>query len=829
MAKDVYDFKSIEEKWQKDWDDSKVFSAEDPASSGKPRYYCLEMFPYPSGQLHMGHVRNYSIGDVVARYHRMRGENVLHPIGWDAFGLPAENAAIKNKIHPEKWTKQNISVMRGQLKALGVSYDWDREFATCDPEYYRWNQWFFIKFFEKGLAYKKKAAVNWCPSCLTVLANEQVSAEGACWRCDSAVQLKELNQWFIKITEYAEQLLKDHDLLRGSWPEEVLTMQSNWIGRSEGAEVIFKLQGQPESLTVFTTRPDTLFGATFMALSPEHPLVEKLAKADQGLEQKLKPLREAVKARRKERTEAADKNGVFLNIYAVNPINQKAIPVWAADYVLMEYGTGAIMAVPAHDQRDFEFATKYKLPIIEVIQPHPFPLPEGEGGRRPGEAWSHAYESEGVLVNSGEFNGIPSVQSKAKVAEWLEKRGLGKATVTYKLRDWLISRQRYWGTPIPMIECPKCGILPVPGKDLPVLLPKDVQFTGAGESPLTQSAGFVNAKCPKCGGAARRETDTMDTFVDSSWYYARYGDPRNAAKPFDPDKVNPWLPTSQYIGGIEHACMHLIYSRFWHKAMRDLGLVKSEEPFARLLAQGMVTLGGAAMSKSRGNVIDPNKIIAGYGADTARLFILFAAPPEKQLEWSEAGVEGAWRFLNRVWRLVSLTTSSPLAGEGDLNRSKKDLLRKQHWAIDKVTRDFGREIQINTAIAAVMELVNTLYLYPSLGDDVSRNAVKTVVQLLSPVAPHLMEELWQVLGEKGRCSESIWPAADPQWLAAELIEIVIQVNGKLRSRLQLAPGTGKDILEKEALKDSKIQNALAGKSVVKVIVVPDKLVNVVVK
>jgi len=815
--KDVYPYSEIEKKWQAAWEKRKSFAAKDTPVSQQPRYYALEMFPYPSGNLHMGHVRNYSIGDVVARYHRMKGENVLHPIGWDAFGLPAENAAIKNKVHPETWTRQNIVVMRNQLKALGISYDWDREFATCDVDYYRWNQWFFLKFYEKGWVYKKKAAVNWCPVDQTVLANEQVSAEGRCWRCDSIVEQKELEQWFIKITAFADALLKDHEILRGKWPEEVLTMQSHWIGRSDGAEVVFPLQNRTDKLTVFTTRPDTLFGATYLALAPEHPLARELA-GKGGKIAALETLIAAQRARKRERKEAEDKNGFFLEAQAINPINQKAVPIWVADYVLMEYGTGAIMAVPAHDQRDFDFATKYKIPIVQVI--------DGESGSFEGEK---AYEGDGVLVNSGEFNGLPSQDSKKKVGDWLAGRGSGRPTVTYKLRDWLVSRQRYWGTPIPMISCSTCGIVPVPEKELPVVLPTDIQFTGTGESPLKQSASFVNVTCPKCHKPAKRETDTMDTFVDSSWYYARYTDARNKSKPFESALANDWVPVNQYIGGIEHANMHLIYSRFWHKAMRELGLVKTAEPFERLLAQGMVTLGGSAMSKSRGNVVDPNAIIAKYGADTARMFILFAAPPEKQLEWNDDAVEGQWRFLNRVWRLagnlLDKQKGNPSPGEED----RKTLLRKTHWAIQKVTHDYGEQIQINTAIAAVMELVNLLYQYEALGDAASVQAIQTVVQLLSPLAPHLMEELWETLGQKGLVSESRWPQADPQWLTAESIEIVVQINGKLRSRLQMAPGSAKDVLEQEALKDPKVQAALSGKSVGKVIVVPDRLVNIVIK
>ncbi len=813
--KNTYEVHEIEKKWQKHWEKNRSFVAKDGDS--RPRFYALEMFPYPSGNLHMGHVRNYTLGDVVARYQRMNGKNVLHPIGWDAFGLPAENAAIKNKVHPEKWTRQNIAVMREQLKALGISYDWEREFATCDEAYYKWNQWFFIKFFEKGWVYKKKASVNWCPSCLTVLANEQVSASGQCWRCDSVVQPKELEQWFIRITDFAEELLKGHELLKGKWPEEVLTMQQYWIGRSDGAEVHFSIEGRQDKLTVFTTRPDTLFGATFMAIAPEHPLAKELA-AKVGKSAELDTLVKGQRERKRQRQEADEKAGFFLGVNAINPIHQKPVPIWVADYVLMDYGTGAIMAVPAHDQRDFEFATKYKIPVIEVI---------GDPAK-PVAKFDKAMEADGVMMNSGEFNGTPSSDGKRKVGEWLKAKSQGKPTVTFKLRDWLVSRQRYWGTPIPMINCSRCGLVPVPEKELPVKLPTDVEFTGQGQSPLALSASFVNVKCPKCKGQAKRETDTMDTFVDSSWYYSRFCDSKNSTAPFDPVKAN-WLPVNQYIGGIEHACMHLIYSRFWHKAMKRLGLVSCDEPFDRLLAQGMVTLGGSAMSKSRGNVVDPNAIISKFGADTARMFILFAAPPTKQLEWSDAGVEGSWRFLNRVWRLINDTVAKSKP-QGTLSEEQqKSLKRKTHWAIQKVTNDYGIEIQINTAIAAVMELVNELYLYPALGDATSKEAVRAVVQLLSPVAPHLMEDLWGILGEKGLCSESSWPKADPAWLVSDTVEIVIQINGKLRSRLQMAPGSSKDVLEREALADEKVKSFLAGKSVVKAIVVPDKLVNLVIK
>ena len=814
--KDLYDYQAIEKKWQEAWAERRTFTAapDDP----RPRFYCLEMFPYPSGNLHMGHVRNYSLGDVVARYQRMKGKNVLHPIGWDAFGLPAENAAIKNQVPPEKWTRENIAQMRAQLKALGIAYDWDRELATCDSDYYRWNQWFFIQFFNKGLVYKKNAAVNWCPSCKTVLANEQVSSEGRCWRCDSLVETRELSQWFIRITSYAEQLLKDHALLRGKWPDEVLAMQSHWIGRSEGAEVIFPVEGHSEKLNVFTTRPDTLFGATFIVLAPDHALSRRLA-AQTGREKDLEALLAIQRARKRDRQETVDKNGFFLGAYAVNPVNGQKAPIWTADYVLSEYGTGAIMAVPAHDQRDFDFATKYKIPVVEVIRDARVPAGDAEKKK--------AFEAEGLLVNSGEFSGLPSAEAKRKIAEWLEARSSGRLMTTYKLRDWLVSRQRYWGTPIPMIHCPACGIVPVDEKDLPVLLPVDIQLTGTGESPLAQSAAFVQVNCPRCHGAARRETDTMDTFVDSSWYFARFTDSKNSRAPFEKALADSWLPVNQYIGGIEHATMHLVYSRFWHKAMRDLGLVTSDEPFERLLTQGMVTLGGSAMSKSRGNVVDPNAIIARYGADTARLFILFAAPPEKQLEWNDDAVEGLWRFVKRLWRLTKNFLDKKDSPGTAAEESVKALRRKTHWAIQKVTHDYETDIQVNTAIAAIMELVNVLYAYEGLGDAASREAVLAAIQLLAPAAPHLTEELWQMMGGSGLVSESRWPIAEAQWLTADHVEIVVQINGKLRARLQVAAGSARDVLEREALQDPRVQSGLTGKSVGKVIVVPDKLVNIV--
>jgi leucyl-tRNA synthetase len=644
------DFKSLEEKWQNQWQESKIFESQ--ILENKKKFYCLVMFPYPSGKIHMGHVRNYVIGDVIAQYKRMTGYNVFHPIGWDAFGLPAENAAIKNNIHPEKWTKDNISFMRQQLKRLGISYDWGKEIATCDPEYYQWNQWFFIKMYERNLVYRKKSSVNWCPKCQTVLANEQAQ-EGICWRCDSEVVQKEIEQWFIKITDYAERLLDGHKLLSQGWPEKVITMQQNWIGKSVGAEVKFKVKNKNYFIKIFTTRADTLFGATFMAMAPEHPLALEIAKNNNDVAEYIKKVS---KETLQERKLVKEKTGVFSGLYAINPVNGKEIPIYITDYVLMEYGTGAIMCVPAHDKRDFEFAKKFGIEIVEVIKPtdKQTSLPD------------EAYEEEGVMINSGIYDGLTSKEGREKICDMLEKQGLGKKTVNYRLKDWLISRQRFWGTPIPIVYCEKCGIVPVNETDLPVILPKDIKITGLGDSPLKNVKDFLETKCPKCNSIARRETDTMDTFVDSSWYYARYCDSKNFKEPFNKDVVNYWLPVDQYVGGIEHACMHLIYARFWHKFMFDLGLVNTEEPFMNLLTQGMVTLNGSAMSKSKGNIVEPDVIISKYGADTTRLFILFASPPEKQLDWNDSGVEGCWRFINRVDRLVEIVLSKKEVDREDL-------------------------------------------------------------------------------------------------------------------------------------------------------------------
>ncbi len=819
-----YDAKTVEDRWQRDWSGRKTFSVtEDEA---KPKYYCLEMFPYPSGRIHMGHVRNYSIGDVVARYKRMRGFNVLHPMGWDSFGLPAENAAIKHGVPPGTWTIENIAFMRDkQLKRMGLSYDWDREVTTCLPEYYRWNQWLFLKMYEKGLAYKKLSYVNWCPSCATVLANEQVE-DGLCWRCSSVVNHRELEQWFFKITAYAEELLASCDSLSG-WPERVLTMQRNWIGKSVGVEVEFTVEGSGEKLAIFTTRPDTLYGVTFMSVAPEHPLVEKLISDKPQAEEVRAFCQRVMRLDKAARTdESQEKEGVFTGAYAINPLNGDRVPVWVGNFVLMEYGTGAIMSVPAHDQRDFEFAKKYGIPVRVVIQ-------NGKGDLD-SASMQDAYTIEGRMVNSGPFDGTPSGQGKEKVADYVEQKKFGKRTVNWRLRDWGVSRQRYWGTPIPVIYCDSCGTVPVPEKDLPVLLPEDVQLTGKGSSPLAESPLFRETNCPKCGGSARRETDTMDTFVDSSWYFLRYCSPKDTAAPFNKKAAAYWMNVDQYIGGIEHAVLHLLYARFFTKVIRDLGLYDGDEPFKNLLTQGMVIKDGAKMSKSKGNVVDPDSIINKYGADTARLFSLFAAPPEKDLEWSDQGVDGSHRFLHRVWavvyrfgsRVAGIKTAGPEA-RGD------KLFRKTHQTIKKVTEDIERQFQFNTAIAAMMELVNELYEYTSkeVSADklpVVKASLEALTLLLAPFAPHFAEELWAGLGHQPSVAAAAWPVHDPEAIKESEITVVVQVNGKVRSKLTLTAGLSDKEIEAAALADPKIMDNLAGKTPKKVIVVQGKLVNVVV-
>ncbi|HAK89794.1 MAG: leucine--tRNA ligase [Nitrospirae bacterium GWB2_47_37] len=849
--KERYDFDEIEIKRQKYWSDKGLHKAE--ADTSKKKFYCLEMFPYPSGKIHMGHVRNYAIGDVIARYKKMRGFNVLHPMGWDAFGLPAENAAIKHGVHPAKWTYENIGYMKKQLDRMGLSYDWDRETATCSPGYYKWNQWFFLKLYEKGLAYKKASFVNWCPSCVTVLANEQV-IDGACWRCDSAVVQKELEQWFFKITDYVEELLQGCDELTG-WPERVVAMQRNWIGRSEGVEVDFPLETGDEKLRIYTTRPDTIFGVTYMCLAPGHPLTERLVQDKTALD--------AIKAKSgKEET----KEGIFTGHYAINPLTGEKIPVYVANFVLMGYGTGAIMSVPAHDQRDFEFAKKYGLPIKTVIIP--------EGGQEE-EMPNEAFEGEGTLINSGKFNGFKSADAKGAIAVFIEEKESGKRTVNYKIRDWGISRQRYWGTPIPIIYCDKCGIVPVPENDLPVILPEDVSFTGKGGSPLLESERFLNVKCPACGGNAKRETDTMDTFVDSSWYFIAYclkddidlkSQISNLKSP-----INYWMPVDQYIGGIEHAVLHLLYSRFFTRCMRDLGVISSGEPFRNLLTQGMVcketwkcpdhdwlfpeevkdgrcvNCGKQVekgriekMSKSKKNVIDPDALIKKYGADTMRLFSLFAAPPERDLEWSDKGVEGAYRFLNKVWGIVYKNNNAlcvkrdeskeNITGASRITDYASRLLRKTHQTIRKVTDDIEKDYHFNTAIAALMELVNEMSSFtPENEEDRSALgfAVKNTLMMLAPFAPHFAEELWEATGGNPSIFEQPWPEWDETLAKDEEIELVVQINGKLKAKMLAPAGLTDEDARQRALQDERVKEMLDGREIKKVVVVKGKLVNIV--
>jgi leucyl-tRNA synthetase len=844
-----YNPSETEPKWQSEWEKGKLFLATLPpafaeASAGKPnnlKYYDLVMFPYPSGDLHMGHVRNYAIGDVIARYKRMQGFSVLHPIGWDAFGMPAENAAIKNKSHPEPWTDKCIVRMKQQLKRLGISYDWSREVNTSKPDYYKWTQWMFLLMYERGLAYRKKAMVNWCPKCETVLANEQVVKEDQCWRCDTKVEERALEQWFLKITEYADRLLNDLEKLEG-WPEPVKIMQRNWIGKSRGVEIKFKLK--TNDLLIYTTRPDTLFGVTYMVLAPEHPLVADLTKGTKY----EKPV-EKYKAKVKhetlhEREESSSKEGVFTGTYAINPANGEEVPIWISDYVLMEYGTGAVMAVPAHDQRDFEFAKQNNLPIKVVIH----------GGNRDVQSQvsdNEAYIDEGIMVNSGQFNGMKSSDALEAIGD-----RFGSWQVKYKLRDWLVSRQRYWGAPIPIIYCDMCGIVPVPEKDLPVKLPMDVNFTGEGASPLTQSKSFLNVKCPKCGMPARRETDTLDTFNCSSWYYLRYCDPHNDKEPFGKEKVKEWMPVDQYIGGIEHAILHLLYSRFFTKVLFDAGWSNADEPFTNLLTQGMVVKDGAKMSKSKGNVVDPDHIIEKFGADTARLFILFASPPEKELEWSDQGVEGSYRFLNRVWRLVaeSLEPANKLRGSEDpgnrdacpeRNRgvqsqvSSQKLQRKLHQTIKSVTDDIER-FSFNTAIAKLMELTNTLYensppnplSYKERGNkggELRLSAICHLLKMLSPFAPHISEELWHQLGNKDSICKQPWPVYDPELAKESELTIPVQVNGKLRDTVIVPADASEEEVKEKSLASDKIKGYLEGKQIIKIISVPKKLINLVVK
>lgn len=813
MSNEGYPFEDIEIKWQKFWEEKEIFKI--TSSKKKPKYYCLEMFPYPSGNIHMGHVRNYTIGDVVARFKRMQGFEIFHPMGWDAFGLPAENAALEKGIHPAKWTFQNIEYMRSQLKRLGFSYDWSREITTCSPDYYKWNQWLFLKFYEKGLVYKKEAEVNWCEKCQTVLANEQVE-NGLCWRCSSQVKSKKLEQWFFKISEYADRLLEEQKLLE-NWPQKVLTMQINWIGKSFGIEIDFKVVDTDEIIKVFTTRPDTIFGATYVVLAPEYPLVENLIK-NTPHESQIRKFIEQHKTRKD--LEEIEKEGIFTSRYAINPVNNERVPIWIANYVLMEYGTGAIMAVPAHDQRDFEFAIKYKLSRRLVIQSYEEKLSA--------KTMDKAFEEEGFLVNSAQFDNLPSKKAIEEISLWMEKSKIGRRTINYRLKDWLVSRQRYWGTPIPIIYCSNCGQIPVSDKDLPIRLPENVDIQ-KGET-LADVPEFVNTSCPKCGNKAKRETDTMDTFVDSSWYFARYLSPKEENSPLEMNEANYWLPVDQYIGGIEHAILHLLYARFFTKVMADLGLMNVKEPFMNLLTQGMVIKDGAKMSKSRGNVVDPNEIITKYGADTVRLFILFAAPPEKDLEWSDHGIEGSWRFLNRVYRIVhkyaQKTQNQRLKTQKD-----KELYALTQKTIKRVTEDIESEFHFNTAIAAIMELVNEIYKYEGREDKgnlwVLKEPLETVVLLLSPMVPHIAEELWEVLGKKVSIFDTPWLEYDKEAIKEEEMVIVIQVNGKLRGKIILPVDCQEEEIKNLALKE--VEEKIKDKQIKKVILVPGKLVNIVVE
>ncbi len=822
-----YNPAEVEKRWQQQWDAQRVFDVDE--NSTKPKYYLLEMFPYPSGRLHMGHVRNYSIGDTLARLKRMRGHNVLHPMGWDAFGMPAENAAIANKTHPAKWTYENIDYMRGQFKKMGFSYDWRRELATCDVSYYRWEQLVFVKMWGKGLVYRKNTTVNWCDKCQTVLANEQVE-DGKCWRCDSEVQQKQMYGYFFRITDYAEELLEWTHKLEG-WPERVLTMQRNWIGKSYGAEIDFPIEGRDDAIKVFTTRADTLFGSTFMSLAPEHPMAIELSTGT-AQEQAVKDFVDRVGRQSfADRADEKQKEGVFTGAYALNPVNGKRIPIYAANFVLMDYGTGAVMAVPTHDQRDFEFARQYGLELVEVIVGPDGPIGESN--------MTEAYTNYGTLVNSGRFDGMTSDDAKKAIPAWLEEQGKGKQTINYRLRDWGISRQRYWGAPIPMVHCEKCGLSPVKPEDLPVALPLDAELPTTGGSPLPLLDEWVNTTCPVCGGPAKRETDTMDTFVESSWYYARYACPDYDQGPLDPERTNYWMPVDQYVGGIEHAVLHLLYSRFYTKVLRDMGMIKADEPFQNLLTQGMVIKDGAKMSKSKGNVVDPDEMVGRYGADTVRLFSLFAAPPERDLEWSDQGVEGAHRFLNRLWRL-GLAVVDSAAGvkayeSGELSPTLDDLHRKTHETIKKVTEDAER-FQFNTAIAALMELVNQVSLVEqdeSLAGDpqraaVLREAVEATVTMLSPMAPHITDELWNRLGYDGLLLEAQWPVWDDQALAKAEKQVVFQINGKVRGKAMLPADADDETLKQTALGDAKVAKFIGEKPVKKVIVVQGKLVNIVI-
>ena len=814
MPEKSYDHKQIEMKWYERWAAQELYKAEEDSS--RPKYYVLEMLPYPSGALHIGHIRNYSIGDALARYKWMRGFNVLHPMGWDAFGLPAENAAIANKRPPREWTLSNIAKMKATHRRFQFSYDWDREVATCEPEYYRWNQWFFLKMLERGIAYRKKALVNWCPQCGTVLANEQV-VDGCCWRHETTpVEQRALEQWFFKITHYADQLLADMAGLEGNWPERVLTMQRNWIGRSEGAEIDFGSEFGP--IRVFTTRVDTIFGATCVILAPEHPLVEKMVDAAGRAR-----ARAMVDARANKDPGDLEKEGFFTGRYAINPYSGERAPIWVADFVLMTYGTGAIMAVPAHDERDFEFCTKYGIPVRPVIRP-------ADGALADPATMKAAFPDDGIVEKSGEYSGLTSDEARRRMSAKAEREGFGKAAVTYRIKDWGVSRQRYWGTPIPVVHCAKCGVVPVPESELPVLLPLNVEITGTGRSPLEEVPEFVNVKCPKCGGPARRETDTMDTFVDSSWYFYRYCDAKNDRAPFDSKKIAYWFPIDQYIGGVEHAILHLIYSRFFTKFMRDLGLVKNDEPAKRLFTQGMVIADGAKMSKSKGNVVGGDAVAERYGTDTARMFVLFAVPPEKEMDWTESGVEGIYKFLGRIYRFATRNAERAREPGGPTSDADKRVLRKLHKTIRKITEDFETRWHFNTSIAALMELLNELTAVEAqLSGAVLADVLEKLALLLGPFAPYLAQELWEEQGKTGPVFREAWAAYDAELAKDDEAQIVVQVNGKLRAHLSAPFGTPEDMLRERALAEPKVQPFVSGKQVVKVVVVPDKLVNIVVK
>jgi leucyl-tRNA synthetase len=851
-----YNPAEIEKKWQDKWDNEKLFKVE--ADSSGEKFYCLEMFPYPSGKIHMGHVRNYAIGDVISRFKSMKGFNVLHPMGWDAFGMPAENAAIENNTHPAIWTKSNIAYMKKQIKPLGISYDWDREIATCDPEYYKWEQLIVIKMFEKGLIYKRSSHLNWCEHCQTVLANEQVE-EGCCWRCGEEVEIREMDGWYFKITDYAEELLTAIDSLDG-WPKKVLTMQQNWIGKSYGAEIDFVIENMNENIKVFTTRPDTIFGATFMSIAPEHPMAKKLLAGTEYEVEGLAFIDSILKDDKINRVaDDKEKKGFFTGRHVINPVTKHRMPVYIANFVLMDYGTGAVMAVPAHDQRDFEFAKTYDIKDIKVVI-----MPEGE--ELTAETMTEAYTGVGNLVNSEQFNGMTNEDAKKAIVEWLDNAGIGKSTVNYRLRDWQISRQRYWGAPIPFINCKDCGTVPVPEEQLPVRLPENVTLSGKGGSPLKQSAEFFNTTCPKCGKPAERETDTMDTFVESSWYFLRYCSPNCETAPFDTKEANYWMPVDQYIGGIEHAILHLLYSRFFTKVLRDLGYINFDEPFKRLLTQGMVcketykcedhgwlfpeeSVDGKCckcgkdvavgrvekMSKSKKNVVDPDKLIAEYGADTARLFIIFAAPPENELEWSDQGVDGCFRFLSRVWRLVinNLELLKQEHGsEGD-EALIKEILYHTHSSIKKVTTDIDK-YHLNTGVASLMELVNYLYkAEPRLKADGEKKAFKdaliALLKLLNPFTPHITEELWEAAGLNGILSKADWPEFIEEYTKTDEVTVVVQINGKVRAQLSLPRDCSQEDAFAAAFADSKVQSYIEGKEIAKQIFVPNKIVNIVVK